>query len=370
MSDKFIGNKLRLMRLFYGLSQDDLGLKVTASRQYIQQIESGIKYPNGEFINVLSDALDVNPTFFFTLLESEVREEQCHFRRRRTTRGNTIKQIISHATLFDKLVSLINSRLNLPKIDFPFKSPTNLMVIEEIAEECRKHWKLGIDAPINSMMRVNENAGAVVTYFTNDSGKVDALSINCSRPIILLNYEKEMNAARIRFDLAHECGHLVMHQGIETGDYKTEEEANRFASAFLLPRKAFVQEFPQSGKRLNWTEIYKMKLRWKTSVSAIIRRAVDLRLIDSMQYRRANIYLSKSGQTKSEMYDEEIERESPELLSIAVNALEKTFKISLEDIGSKLNLKSASISKLTGMPVESSASGVISYLERYKFINE
>ncbi|WP_445083824.1 ImmA/IrrE family metallo-endopeptidase [Candidatus Vondammii sp. HM_W22] len=56
---------------------------------------------------------------------------------------------------------------------------------------------------------------------------------------------------RLRFDTAHERGHLVMHIRIVTGDTGTEAQANRFASAFLLPRRDFVREFPRS-RRIDW----------------------------------------------------------------------------------------------------------------------
>lgn len=54
--------------------------------------------------------------------------------------------------------------------------------------------------------------------------------------MIFLNVHK--SAERLRFDLAHELGHLVMHGGslhVEPGKEK-EQAANDFASAFLMPR--------------------------------------------------------------------------------------------------------------------------------------
>jgi Zn-dependent peptidase ImmA (M78 family) len=170
------------------------------------------------------------------------------------------------------------------------------------------------------MMRVVENAGAIVTYFQGVSERVDALSMDRARPIIVRSSLKE-SLCRQRFDLAHECGHLVAHRGLQTGDRETEDQANRFASAFLLPRAGFIPEFPV-GKTLNWTAIYQLKLRWKVSARAIIRRAFDLRLISARQYRTANIHLVKTGQARVEKYDNELPLEQPELLDNALQALE------------------------------------------------
>jgi len=177
--------------------------------------------------------------------------------------------------------------------------------------------------PIKNMMRVVENAGAVVSFFGGVSERVDALSIDCARPMIIRS-EAKPAACRLRFDLGHEAGHLIMHRGLQTGDKVTEDQANRFASAFLLPRASFVHEFPR-GRFLDWAAIYELKLRWKVSAAAIVRRAYDLRMISADQYRTGYIHLSKTGQKKAERYDDVIEPEAPELLPKAVEALEAAY---------------------------------------------
>lgn len=142
--------------------------------------------------------------------------------------------------MYAELVSFIDKYVDFPQIDFPQIEITDIESIELAAEKCRTHWGLGSDRPISNMIRVLENAGAVVTTFKDISDKIDAFSTSRSRPIII---ENNVTACRMRFDLAHECGHLVMHEGIETGDAETESQAHRFASAFLLPREAFIKEF-------------------------------------------------------------------------------------------------------------------------------
>jgi Zn-dependent peptidase ImmA (M78 family) len=113
---------------------------------------------------------------------------------------------------------------------------------------------------------------------------------------------------RLRFDLGHEAGHLIMHRGVQTSDNETEEQANRFASAFLLPKSSFVHEYPRS--RFDRTSIFELKLRWKASAAAILRRAYDLRMISADQYRTGHTHLSKTGQKKLERYDDVIESDA------------------------------------------------------------
>lgn len=318
--EKPIGGQLRLARMAWGHSLDDVGVAVHSTRQYIHQLETGAKIPNLDMVIVLSEFLGVRGGYFDQVNTSPVSPEQCHFRKQKTTPASVTSQVLARGTLLDAFVARLDNQLQLPKIDFPDIPVSSSDNVEAAAEACRRHWKLGLLAPITNMMRVVENAGAVVTYFDGVSERVDALSMDRPRPIIVRSSAKE-SLCRLRFDLAHECGHLVMHRGLHTGDQVTEEEANRFASAFLLPRAGFLKEFPQ-GKLLNWPAMFQMKLRWKVAVRAIVRRALDLQLISPAQYRSANIHLVKTGQAKREKYDDVLPMELPELMDSALKALE------------------------------------------------
>ncbi|MBA4274925.1 MAG: hypothetical protein C0436_04660 [Alphaproteobacteria bacterium] len=353
---QFYGQRLRTARNFHGLSLEEVGHKVAVSKQYLQQIESHPdKQPTEEMVAALADVLDVQPEFFFRPETNAVSDEECHFRKLQTTPVSTKNQALAHGTLFDELAERLDKLLSLPPVHFPPIPPKDMADIEHVAEACRIAWKLGVTGPIKNMVRVAENAGALITYFDGVSDKVDAFSMHRRRPLIIRNPEKE-STCRLRFDIAHECGHLVMHAGIHTGDKKTEAEANRFASAFLLPRVSFLKEFPQ-GSRLSWKTIYDMKLRWKVSASAIVRRAYDLGLIDAALYRRANVHLRKTGEAKNEKYDDRhdlITPEEPELISNAFTALERKaphkIHILLDDLGVKQQFLEKLINRKMELP--------------------
>ena len=117
--------------------------------------------------------------------------------------------------MLNRLIDTLEEYLTLPEINFPHHEVSSLLDIEQAAMRYRKLWNLG-DGPIKNMVRVVENAGAIVSTFGNVSEKVDALSIHRNRPIILLNPTK--SAARIRMDIGHEAAHIILHKGIETGD--------------------------------------------------------------------------------------------------------------------------------------------------------
>lgn len=350
---EFYGDKLRLARLLNGFTQQELGNYVSVSRQFVHQIEGGIKYPADDVLEALCEVLKVERSFFDTPVGNDVKFEQCHFRKRRTTPVGLTNRVLAFSTIFEELVAYINDLLELPAKNIPTIEPsTDSYTNEEIeraAEYCRKNWNLGIDTPISKMTRVLENAGVVITQFKGVSEKVDALSLNRKYPIIVRNTAKE-SICRMRFDLAHECGHFVLHDGIETGNKVTESEADRFSSAFIFPRSAFVKEFPNmAGGRINWNLIYRLKIRWGMSARAIIYRAHQLRLITAQQYRSANVHLNRSGQTKVEKYDDQIQPEKPELLENAFEVMREQLGVSFSLVAKKLGVSVSLLSEVTGI---------------------
>lgn len=344
--ENFTGERLRLARVAHGLTLDELGARVSATRQYLNQLEQGVKTPTQEMIEALAAALEVTTGFFALPAREGVRPEQCHFRKQRTTPVSVVSQVLARGTLLDSFVGRLDGELDLPPVSFPDIPAATSSEVEAAAEEARRHWGLG-SGPISNMMRVVENAGAIVSFFGGVSERVDALSIDRRRPMIIRS-EAKPAACRLRFDLAHECGHLIMHRGVETGDKVTEDQANHFASAFLLPRDSFIHEFPRS-RYLNWTAIFEMKLRWKVSAQAIIRRAYDLRIISADQYRTAHIHLSKTGQRRQERYDDQIVAEEPELLLAAIGALEEAYPGSLSRIAFEVGLEPGMFSRVSGL---------------------
>ncbi len=359
---EFHGENLRFARLFNGFSLPDLGEKVSASRQYIQKLETDPDTtPADDMLLALSVALDFDLGFFSIPVKSEVREEDCHFRKLKTTPVNVRNRALTYGTIFSMIVSYLEKEFDLPTVnicsDFEHDEP-----MEKVAEKCRKYWGLGLSSPIDSMTRVIENNGGVVTTFKDVSEKVDAFSYVRARPIVVRSTGKK-SRSRARFDLAHELGHMILHQGIEAGDPILDEQANRFASAFLLPRVAFLSEFSFTG-RFNWSHMFDLKKRWGVSLAAIIRRAYDLEIIDALQYRNANIYISKRGWKTNEPYESCIKEEKPEIVNLCFDQLEKAKGITPADVAKHLYLRSWVFEKFN-IKLSDNASNVVS-LQQYR----
>ncbi|PTQ77347.1 Zn-dependent peptidase ImmA (M78 family) [Nitrosospira multiformis] len=343
----FQGAKLRVARLLNGWTKADLAEQLQVSRQFIHALEIGQKPASPDMVAALSLILKVQPSFFNEPLKSEVREEECHFRSRKSMPDKVAEQIISYGTALEIIIHLLEKNLELPVVNFPAIEVNSDIEIEEAATNCRKHWGLG-NGPIANMCRVLENAGAIVALYKGDRHEVDALSMARARPLVIRNTLKQ-SPVRQRFDLAHECGHLVIHQGASTGDKETEDQANRFASAFLMPGEVFSREFPSMPLRLDWQAIYSLKIRWRVSVKAIIRRARDLGLLNSVQYATGNRFLNQTGQSKTEKFDEKIPQEEPELIKTAISAYLDAFSFTPAEFAKQISMTPSMIEQLVGV---------------------
>jgi Zn-dependent peptidase ImmA (M78 family)/DNA-binding XRE family transcriptional regulator len=351
-SQRFEPRRLKLARSFHGLTLDELGERVSASKQYINQLELGAKTPTDELVEALAAALFVRPVFFFRPPPADISVANSNFRRLRSTRVRDSEQVIAHGVVLDDLLSFVEQFLNLPKPNFPAFHAKELSDCERAAEQARIHWGLTQNLPIESTVRVAENAGAVVVKFPAVAREIDALSINRPRPLIVRSSEKE-KPTRLRFDISHEIAHLILHKApapMNAGaDLRREAEADRFASAFLLPRKPFERGFPRA-RRLDWQYIFALKRQWNVSAQAILRRAYDLALIDAAQYRTGCVYISKQGYRRSEPFEPD-EIETPELLATALRALHEHCRMSPEEVAAQLGVQTVILAKLLGLPI-------------------
>lgn len=348
MTMKFEGAALRLARIFCGLSLEEVAVKVDKSRQYLHKLETGQSKPTMELLTELAETLQVESDFFFNR-EFKLYEDQFHFRSLMTTKSSIKQVAVARGEMVNRLIRTLEEYLELPEVCIPsYDQVTSVSDIEHIAESCRRDWGLGL-GPIDNMTRLAENLGAPVITFASVSKQIDALSVAVERPLIVRNTAKT-DTCRQRFDIGHELGHLVMHEGVITGDRTTESQANRFASALLLPRSMMTKLFPRPrGSRLNWAGIREFKQTWKVSKAAILYRARQLDLITEQQYKTGVITLRKYGESNGEKDDNLIAAEPPELLATALKALADNHSIGIEQLARILKVKRSFLEEVTGL---------------------
>ena len=345
----FNGQRLRVARVFRGLTQAEVAAEVAASTALISQLENGGRDPSAELLEALSHVLGFEPAFFAERTEDEFREDECNFRRRRTTPERLQKRLLAHGTLLGMVIRHLSKNLDMPAYAVPEMRVTTNDQIERAAEACRETWGIGLDEPVNGLGRLIERAGVVLSRLKLESEDIEAFSRFGVVSVVEVDTVKGRGSGAL-FDMAHELGHGVMHRGIRTGNTETEAQADYFAGAFLLPRTAFRREF-WSGGRLDWTSLLELKRRWRTSVATLVRRAYELDVIDAATFRRARKHMYAQGWANGEPDEPEVE--PPELLESALGALQAKTGGGVREIAAALHWTPTTFESVTG--VDSSA---------------
>ena len=299
----FDGDRLRQARVYAGLRKVDVAHAIGVTPGAVGQYESGRTRPSTQVMASLVLHLGFPPAFFERHgALTTVPENQAHFRKLRSTTRMDRERLLVRLELLAEVLAVVERHVELPAADVPDHALSEEAIDsgpEEAAAAVRTAWGLGW-GPIDHVVRLLESKGIVVVRPRVDTSNVDAFSAWVrSRPVVVLSSDKG-DAARSRFDAAHELGHLVMHHDAEPGRHVVEQQAHRFAAAFLLPADVIGRELP---RRMSWPAFFALKQRWRVSLQALLYRARTLGALSPDAYRRAQIHLSRQGWRDNEPVD-------------------------------------------------------------------
>lgn len=182
----------------------------------------------------------------------------------------------------------------------------------EAARKVRRAWGIP-HGPIDDLVKVAEKHGFMIIPFDFGTPKLDGISIRSSTgmPTIFLN--RSFPPDRIRFTLAHEIGHLVMHLAPTA---EMEPEADEFAAELLMPAASITADL---GYPLNLEKLATMKVKWRVSMQALLVRARSLNLVQDRYYRYLWMQMGKCGYRRSEPFSDRIPVERPAAVSALVH---------------------------------------------------
>jgi len=343
------------------ITQTELSERVGVTRQAVSAYERGEKVPEAETFASICHQLDQPPGFFTSEEPPTFGDYSVRFFRKfgpETLRRNEACGV--YTRWFSQVAKYVDAYVNYPQIDVPSvaaEDPGGRYSAEEIeraAEECRRQWGLGL-GPISNVIALVESKGIAVSRYEIEGEKIDAFSFwNGDRPFIFCASDPN-SGTRARFDVAHELGHLILHRWIEESeleDPKTlkliEREADRFAGAFLLPRKAFPNEVYSA--RLD--AFVDLKRRWKVSIQAMVYRCSDLGVIDEHQFTNLYKQISyRKWRTREPLDDpNQIPLEQPRLLRRALEMVVEGGRRHPDEIAAELPLNRRTLEALCNLP--------------------
>jgi Zn-dependent peptidase ImmA (M78 family)/transcriptional regulator with XRE-family HTH domain len=341
----FVGQRLALAREYNGVRKVDVARGAGVSPAAVTQWEQGRTRPTRGALAAVSLYLGFDPSFFSSDRPTlQVREEATHFRSLRATTKRQRHQLLSRLELLSEMLAVVDEHVALPAVDIPQLDVNDgLRDAVEAADAVRRAWGFG-PGPISNVVRTLEAKGIIVAKPRLATTDVDAFSRWLGeRPVIVLACDKD-DAARSRFDAAHELGHLVMHHDAEPGDPALERQADAFAAEFLMPAATIGPELPS---RLSWQSYFQLKHRWGTSLAALVRRARDLGVISQYAYERAQVQISANGWRRQEPYPLEV-TEEPRLLARALALMESEFGVGRSAVAERLRLREEQMTALWG----------------------
>lgn len=275
------------------LTQSELAEQSNVSQGNLSKYESGIRTIPTAHVEKFAEILDYPIEFFYLTEQRYGFGSACTYQRKRQTMPvHELRTLLAKINIFRiefaRLLTGVEiesenrfERLDLDDFDGD---------VERIAQYVRRKWELPF-GPVQSVSESIENAGGVVFRCQFDTLKVDAISqwTPGMPPVFFIN--EEIPGDRLRFTLAHEVGHVIMHQVLTLDPRDMEREADRFAAEFLMPAKEIGGDFGS----VTLASLARMKSYWMVSMAALAKRAYDLDRITPRQYRALFEQMSKLG---------------------------------------------------------------------------
>src|ERR1700733_11177395 len=281
-----IGNAdmLRVARQLRGFQQGDAAARLGVSQAMLSRIENKLAGVSDELIERAAAVYDL-PSSFFTqsdpVLGAPVSVHPM-WRRKSTVTAREMDQIVAELNI--RLMHLrrlleaveVEATYHIPRMPVDeFKGN-----VERIAALVRAQWQLP-SGPIDNLTRAVESAGIVVAHSPLGRSAVDGVTFSAPGLPSLIVLNTDQPGDRMRFTLAHELGHLVMHHNQPTQDM--EQQANEFASCFLMPAQDIRPYFAQ--RRIDLRLLAELKPVWRASMASLLMRARSLNLLAYNQER-------------------------------------------------------------------------------------
>jgi len=280
-------DRVELVRLRMGLTKIGFAKALGVDRKTIQRFEAGTHELSLKCMEMLV-GLSGYPVEFFEGENFDYPDsEAVSFRSLRSLTATARNAALAAAALAFELDDWIDARFELPEHSLP---QLHNYAPVDAAIALRAHWGIG-ERPIGNMINMLESHGVRVFSLSEETRHLDAYSFwRNNRPYVFLNTIKTPEHSR--FDGAHELGHLVLHMHGGPSHRSAEDEANAFASAFLMPPADLKAHIP-IVRRLN--DLVVAKKRWRVSTAALAYTLNRQGIISDWHYRGYCIELNKLG---------------------------------------------------------------------------
>jgi Zn-dependent peptidase ImmA (M78 family)/DNA-binding XRE family transcriptional regulator len=309
MAERPRAEMLVLARESRGLTQSELARQISVSQGTVSKAENGISEASAELVELYGKTLSYPRTFFYE--DAAPRRLPVTFYRKRSSVGNpALRTVDAQMTILRMRLKILLRSVEGQASELPSVRLKDMAYSPmDLAREIRARWGLS-RGPIENLVELLEEHGIFVILWHFGIPGVDGLSVyerdDVLPPLIVL--DPSYPGERLRWSAAHELGHILMHHHEPLPGPHAEQEADEFASEFLMPA-AEIGPFLSS---VTIDRLANLKRHWRTSMQSILVRAGDLDRISDSQRNRMWGAMGALGFRKEEPY--RIEAEQPSLV--------------------------------------------------------
>ncbi len=276
-TERCIAANVARLRLDRQLTQDQLAVKACISRMALGKIERGAVVPRTRTLNDLAEALAVPVRDLVTPVRPL---EGVRFRAK--TQVNARERILARVSKWLGAYAELEAKLD---DHTPFRledASTSGGSPSEVAQAARRAAGLTPAEPVRNIGRLLEENGVKLLLLETRRDSFFGLSVGKGDggPGVVVNTWERISVERWIFTAAHELGHLLLHPSEYRRDatkmeVEPEQEADAFASEFLMPESAFMDEWNATGGLSLLERVLKVKLIFHVSYKTVLHRLVE-----------------------------------------------------------------------------------------------
>lgn len=193
-----------------------------------------------------------------------------------------------------------------------YGAPLNDEAIEDAAMEVRQLAQIDERAVVTNAIRAAERLGCVVLPLESELGRHLGMSVRADQLPMVCVAKSDVPGDRQRWTVAHEIGHLALHGAASPPRdareaRRMENEAHRFAAAFLTPAEPLIETLDAVGGSVTLRTLAELKAVWGVAIKALVHRVHEIDLIDADHARSLYKQISARKWTTDEPVEVPIE---------------------------------------------------------------
>ncbi|WP_400768746.1 helix-turn-helix domain-containing protein [Methylosinus sporium] len=339
------GDMLRIARQLRGFQQNEVCARLGANASDLSRIENGAKDPDPALIVEAAKVYGLPESFFEqteTIYGAPISLHEPAWRKKADVLAGDVKRVVAELNVriwhLRKLLEATDLEPIREVPRFDADSYDNNAAL--IAEMLRRYW-LVPSGPIRDLTALVEEAGIVVAHYDFAGSGISGVTFRVPGmpPLVVLNSGNPSD--RMRFTLAHELGHIVMHK-FPTPNM--ENEADQFASCFLVPTDDVRPYF--KGRRVDLQLLAAMKPEWKVSMGSLVFAAERAGQINKAQKTYLWKQFSFQNIRLREPPELDFPREQPKILSDLLSLHMNELGYSITDLADVMHMHEDEVAQI------------------------